>query len=260
GAAGGAGGHASVGASEARRKTGLRIVILSGAPQALDGRIDQCASDAHRTGKLRQRVEREPARIDDLLVAGPNLAACVPGGVGDHQRMREGPRLARHVAQTMDLDPDFLAHFAMDAILDRFACFDESGQRAVERLRKALRARQQELLPAGHERHHRRRHAWVDDMATSGTLLGALLDPVARRRAAAPAKPVAAVPFEDLRGTAGKREPWVGNLQEEAAQTPPFPPFFDFRVGRRADGEAIHTLEAAEIMPAAVDRQPQYVT
>src|ERR1041384_8704309 len=112
--------------------------------------------------------------------------------------MPDGPGLSRDVAQVLNLDTDFLAHFAMDAILDRFAGFDESGERAVDGLWEALRAREQKLPAARDQHHHRRRDARPDDMSACRTFLGPLAFSIACRRAAAPAEVMAAVPFDDL--------------------------------------------------------------
>src|SRR5208283_4154253 len=98
--------------------------------------IDQVPGDADRAGQLRQRIERKPLRVRDLVVAGANLSAGVFRRKGDHERMRKRPGLAGDVLQAAYLHADFLAHFAVDAILDGLARLDESCQRTVNRLGK----------------------------------------------------------------------------------------------------------------------------
>ena len=106
--------------------------------------------------------------------------------------------------QLIDLDADFLEHFAVDAVLDRFAWFDESRKRAVHRVGKAVCAREKQLAPAGDEYHHRRRNPRIDHQPARGALLGPFRSLVARGRRAAAAEAVVAVPLHNLEGTAGE--------------------------------------------------------
>src|SRR4029450_8200877 len=46
----------------------------------------------------------------------------------DHQRGREGPGLAGHIADIGDVDAGFLLQFARDRGLDRLARLDEAGE------------------------------------------------------------------------------------------------------------------------------------
>src|SRR5689334_40305 len=102
-------------------------------------------------------------------------------GERDHERMWKGPRLAREIFEAVHLDADFLAHLAVDAILDGLARLDEARERAVHRAREARRAREQDLAAADHQRHHRRRHPWIGNESAGGTLARALARPIEQR-------------------------------------------------------------------------------
>ena len=70
---------------------------------------------------------------------------------------------------------------------------------------------------------------------------------------------MAAIPFDDLEGAAGKREQWIRYLEEERAQPAPLAACGFGGVRRDADRHAIDALEASEIMPCAVDGQAREV-
>src|SRR6185369_2283406 len=106
--------------------------------------------------------------------------------------------LAREIADVLDVDAHFLADFAADAILDRFPGLHEPGERAVHRAGKSLGAREQQLGAAGDEHHHRRRYARIGDVAAGRAFLRPLAVAIARRRPAAAAEAVRAIPFGDL--------------------------------------------------------------
>ena len=55
-------------------------------------------------------------------------ARHIVGVKGDHQRVRKQPRLAGEIADIVDLDTDFLAHFANDGLLQRFTGLGETGR------------------------------------------------------------------------------------------------------------------------------------
>src|SRR5438309_9262907 len=112
--------------------------------------------------------------------------------------MRKRPRLAGEIGDAVDVDADFLLHLAPDAVLDRFARFDEAGERAVASRRKSMRARKQQLASAGDERHHRGRHARICNVTAYRTFLRAFARLVSRGCAAATAVAVRTVPLHDL--------------------------------------------------------------
>ena len=147
----------------------------------------------------------------------------------------------------------------MDAVLDRLARLDKAGQRAVHRLREALGACEQQLLPARDQHHHGRRHARIDDVPARRALLCALATLVACRRSAAAAELMATVPFDDLEGTAGEGEPIVRELQEQRAQPAPFPPRRQRRVRCNANRDTADAFELAEIVLRAADAHLQHV-
>jgi hypothetical protein len=76
------------------------------------------------------------------------------GDAGDHQRGREGPGLAHHIADRMDRDAGFLLQFARDRFLDRLARLDEAGERGIAAGRPAMLAAEQHpsLMLGEHDR------------------------------------------------------------------------------------------------------------
>ena len=144
----------------------------------------------------------------------------------------------------------------MNAVLDRLARLDESGQRAVHRPGEAIGPRQQQVEAARDQNHHRRRNARIGDVAASRTLLRALTGLVAHRRAAAAAEAVAAVPLGDLERPARQRELRLRQLQEQRAQSAPLPAVDVRRVAGDMEGDAIGAAVAAQIVANAVDAQP----
>src|SRR5215470_11485415 len=96
-------------------------------------------------------------------------------------------------------------------------------------------------------------------MPASGTLLRALLRSIARRRSAAPAEPVTAVPLGDLEGPSGEREQRIRNLQEQRAHSAPLPTVRLGRVRGDADRKAIDAFELAQVVPDTVHRERDHV-
>ena len=103
---------------------------------------------------------------------------------------------------------------------------------------KAGRAREQHLAAARDQHHHRRRHARIRDVAARRALLRALAGLVARRRSAAAAEAMRAVPFDDLGRARGDREQRLGQLEEERAQAGVPPARGRRRLGGEADRDA----------------------
>src|SRR4028119_2270633 len=136
------------------------------APGALSGRpltsgrgdevFDHAPGDAYLRGKLWEGVGTVPACVLDLAGLGRELAAGVVRGEADHERVREGPRLAAEVAEVLDLDPDLLAHLAVDRLFYGLTRLDEAGEHAAQPLREAGRAREQDLIPPPHADDHGR--------------------------------------------------------------------------------------------------------
>ncbi len=71
-----------------------------------------------------------PAGVLDLAGLGFELAAGVVRRKADHERAREGPRLAAEVPEVLHLDPDLLAHLAVDGLFYGLARLDEPGEHA----------------------------------------------------------------------------------------------------------------------------------
>src|SRR5207248_5823593 len=107
----------------------------------------------------------EPLCVLDFAGLRRDLAIAPLGNEGDHQRMRERPRLAREVADVRDAHADLLLHLAREALLERLTRLDEAGERAVHAGRKVRAAPEKELpfsrvFPMN-ERHHGGRKAWI---------------------------------------------------------------------------------------------------
>src|SRR5688500_15476637 len=128
--------------------------------------------------------------------------------------MRERPRLAGEVTAVANLHADFLGDFAREALLERLAGLDEAGERAEHARRKVRAARQQKLFSPMNERHHGGRHARVGRKLAGGADAHALLAFGERRRAAAAAKLVVAVPLQELQRPSGEREMVVADDPE----------------------------------------------
>src|SRR5438552_14010736 len=131
--------------------------------------------------------------------------------------MRKRPRLTGEINDAVDVDADFLPDFAPNAILDRFAGLDETGERAVTSRRKSMRARQQELVVARDERHHRGRHARIRDVTAHRAFLRALALFFVRWRTAASAVAVCAIPFDDLEGAGADGKQGLGHAEKQRA-------------------------------------------
>src|SRR5688572_19018285 len=135
--------------------------------------------------------------------------------------MRERPRLAGEVARVAYLHADFLGDFARQALLERLAGLDEAGERAEHPGREMRAARQEDLFFLPYERHHCRRQAGIGGELARRADAHALLALCLRRRAAAPAELVAAVPVDELQRAAGEREMGVLQHREQGAQPLP---------------------------------------
>jgi hypothetical protein len=97
--------------------------------------------------------------------------------------------------------------------------------------REARRAREQDFVAARNQHHHRRRDARIRDVAARGALFRALgiLDP--RRRSAAAAIAVRAIPFDDLERTRGDREQRIGRRKKSERK-----PAYRHPAGSKASG------------------------
>src|SRR5438477_3407181 len=98
-----------------RRKTALFDLVqlvqnlLPACKLAADLRrhcVDQAASDRDFAWKSRQLQYFEPFCIGNFRRLQPDLAARPVADEGDHQRMRERPRLAREIADVAYLHSD----------------------------------------------------------------------------------------------------------------------------------------------------------
>src|SRR5512143_561310 len=74
----------------------------------------------------------EPARLSNLLFLENEISAGERSGKGDHQGVRERPRLASKVAEILHFDSDLFPDFPVHALLERLPRLDESGQYAVK--------------------------------------------------------------------------------------------------------------------------------
>src|SRR5215813_5408192 len=81
-------------------------------------RVDQPACDADLIGQQREVVQAEPGRGLDLARIWRDVAGHPVAVECDHERVREGPRLAREVTQVGNLHTDFLFHFPHQALLE----------------------------------------------------------------------------------------------------------------------------------------------
>ena len=207
-------------------------------------------------GSLGTASHANHSRFGDFGGVRPQLAAGVFGGIRDHQRMRERPRLAGEVADVADRDAYFLAHLAVDAILDRLSRLDEARERAVHPGRKPRRAREEQLAAARDEHHHRRRDARVGDIAARRAFLGALTLLVSRRRPASATVTMGAVPFHDLKGAGGDREQGLRQPEEQRAQAGISPPGGLRSVRGEGNRDTRDPGEIAEVMGVAADAEP----
>src|SRR5580698_1852090 len=123
--------------------------------------VDELARNAQPRRYRRQGVRSEPARLDDLYPVDANVAAGVVRGEPDHQRMREGPRLASEIPDASHLDADLLAHLARERIFERLADLDEPGQRAEPAVGRARVMRQKGFVSAADEHDDGRRDSRV---------------------------------------------------------------------------------------------------
>src|SRR5205809_374160 len=116
--------------------------------------------------------------------------------------MRERPRLAREVADVVYAHTDFLVHLACEALLERLAGLDEAGERAVHAGREVRAAREEQLVSAlispMDKRHDRRRHPRIGRKLAGRADAYSLVRLRLRRRAAAAAILVRAVPGDEL--------------------------------------------------------------
>src|SRR5215208_4793816 len=105
-------------------------------------------SDAYLGRQFWEVVCDIPAGVLDLTGFRSQVATRVICGKGDHERVRERPRLAPEVPDVRDLDPDLLAHLADYSLFYRLAWLDETREHAVESLRKSWRVCQQYPIPS----------------------------------------------------------------------------------------------------------------
>src|SRR5690606_867744 len=150
-----------------------------------------------------------------------DLAARPVAHEGDHQRMRERPRLAGEVADVAYSHADLLGHLALQALLERLAGLDEAGERAVHPGREVRAAREEELALPLDERHDGGRHSRIGGEPACRADAAALLPPRLGAGAAAAAELVRAVPVDELQGAPGEREVRVLEHREERAQPLP---------------------------------------
>src|SRR5215211_6382953 len=90
------------------------------------------AGDAYFGRQVWEVVCGVPAGVFDLTGFRSQVATLVICGKGDHERVRERPRLAPEVPDVRYLDPDLLAHLADDGLFYRLAWLDEASEHAVE--------------------------------------------------------------------------------------------------------------------------------
>src|SRR3954468_21420822 len=140
----------------------------------------------------------EPVSRLDFCFLQTDLAAHPIANERNHQRVRKRPRLTREVANVVYSHADFFADFALDTLLERLAGLDEAGERAVHARGKVRAAPEEKLILPAHEHHHRRRHSRVRRELARRTAAYPLLSLCHRRRAAAPAELVRAIPIDKL--------------------------------------------------------------
>src|SRR5437879_13748314 len=131
--------------------------------------------------------------------------------------MRKRPGLAGEIPRLAYTNTDFLMNLALQTLFQGLAGFDESGERTVHPLREPRRTREEQLLFAPHQPHHRRRKPWIGHSPATRALPGALARARCGRPAARPTVLMRAVPVDDL-----QRPPCQGELRviERSEQRP----------------------------------------
>ena len=115
--------HFGLHQAASQRSRSVRAIAALGG-----GRKDASRSPASApaiSSRVNQRASSSSVGVDGQRVAvGLGVAA-------DHQRRREGPRLAGDIADVADPDAGFLVELARDGRLERFADLDEAGERRI---------------------------------------------------------------------------------------------------------------------------------
>src|ERR671917_100817 len=180
--------------------------------------VDHAPGDAHLRRKLGELVRAVPTGVLDLAGLQPDLPSRVVGGEADHERVREGPRLAAEVPEVLDLDTDLLAHLAVDRLFYGLARLDETGEHAAQALREAGRAGEQDLIPPPHADDHGRADPRVVHHPAPGAPHRHLPLHGLRRPPAPAAEAVRGVPAHDLLRLPRHREKLLVHDGEDRAQ------------------------------------------
>ncbi len=93
--------------------------------------VDQPPSDRDGGRDERQLGPAEPTSVEDLRLVHGDVTARPRGAEADHERMREGPRLAADVAKPADAHPDLFADLSVHGLLERLAGLNEAREAAV---------------------------------------------------------------------------------------------------------------------------------
>ena len=128
------------------------------------------------------------------------------------------PRLAGKVGDLANFDADLFADLATHAVLDGFAGFDETRQRAEHAGGEAMRAGQQQVAAACDQRHHRGGDPWIGDQSACRALLRSFAGMVMGGRAAASTKAMTAIPIDHLKRACGECQQGLGDLEKKCAQ------------------------------------------
>src|SRR5713101_8279453 len=89
------------------------------------------AGDAVTRGTIGQGVAGEPARVLQLRVIHAELAARIGRHEAQHDLAREGPVLAAHVVDVLDVHAHLFLDFAGHAALERLPVFHEARHEGV---------------------------------------------------------------------------------------------------------------------------------
>ena len=140
-----------------------RLCGSSSREPLLQKRSRNCETRRRLEGRVRVPRKRcydlfssEPSGVVELGSVDGQIAAERSGVAAEHERGGKRPGLACDVSDVLNRDSCFLMQFASDRRLDRFARFEEAGERRVTSGRVLrLAAQQQATLMLGEHDHYR---------------------------------------------------------------------------------------------------------
>lgn len=160
-----------------------------------------CNGSPHRG--VRQIIGIKPPRLGNLCEIGRNLPRSPVGIERNHVLIGIRPALASGIDDILDRNPDFLADFAGDALLERLSVLEETRYTGKDVLVSRRMPGKEDLSFLSDQYDDRRRNPGVEKMIAGRAPAREFRMMILELMAASTAKPRGVVPVQEAQRAAG---------------------------------------------------------